>query len=61
MTDLREDRFAVGRHEPIPDAKAQRDRGKEAQEVKSRMDDDGNPIVDTVPDATGYSGSEEEN
>ncbi len=61
MTHLREDLFAVVKHEPNPHAKAERDPGKEAQEVKSRMDDDGNPIVDTVPDATAYSGSEEEN
>ena len=60
-THLREVRFAVVKHEPIPDAKAERDPGKEGQEVKSRMDDDGSPIVDTVPDATGYSGSDEEN
>ena len=59
MTHLREDLFAVVEHEPIPDAKAERDPGEEAQEVKSRMDDDGSPIVDNVPNATGYSGSEE--
>ncbi len=61
MTHLSEDRFAVVKHASIPDAKEGRDLGKEAQDVKSRLDDDGKPIVDTVPDATGYSGPEEEN
>jgi hypothetical protein len=60
MTDLRDDLFVMVKHEHNPDAKVESDPGKEAQEVKSRMDDDGSPIIGTVPDATGYSGSGEE-
>jgi hypothetical protein len=60
MTDLQVDFFLVAKHGPNSDAKVESDPGKEAQEVKSRMDDDGSPIIGTVPDATGYSGSEEQ-
>ena len=59
MTDLRDDLFVMVKHEHNRDAKVESDPGKEAQEVKSRMDDDGSPIIGTVPDATGYSGPEE--
>jgi hypothetical protein len=40
----------------MPDAKVGSDTGKEAGGLESYMDDIGNPIVNTVPDATGYSG-----
>ncbi len=59
MTDLGEDPFTAVKQEHNPDSKLESDAGKDAQEVKSHMDD-GCPIIRTVHDATGYSGSEEE-
>jgi hypothetical protein len=60
MINLRKDLFMVVKHEPNLGAKVGSDPGKEAQAVKSRMDDVGNSTLGTVPDATGYSGSAEE-
>ena len=52
MTHPRKDLFVEVEQELIPDAKAEHDPSEEARE-------DGGFIVDNVPDATGYSGSEE--